>query len=133
MDSYGNESYAVEKRYCLDIDNISGTTYAIVCITAVEEHLQRSQIMTVAILMLISIPCLCIVSYLHLSLKRLRSLHGISLSLMSASLAMGYFLHSVVHIYSLDPTHIGYAVQFFVLSYFFWFLIICNNVVINIW
>ncbi|XP_037939191.1 probable G-protein coupled receptor Mth-like 14 [Teleopsis dalmanni] len=133
MDEYANTSYTVEEKYCLDVDNRSGTTYAFICITQVEEHLKRGQIITVAILMLISIPCLLFLAYLHLSIKELRSLHGLSLSSMSLCLAIGYFLHSLAHIYSIKSLNLGYIVQFFVLSYFFWFFCLCCNVLINIW
>lgn len=87
-----------------------------------------------AVLMLISMPCLLLVSYLHMSLKLLRNLHGLSLSLMSLCLASGYFVHSVVHIYSVPNTGIiGYVIQFFILSYFFWYFVVCFNVLLNVW
>ncbi|XP_065361342.1 probable G-protein coupled receptor Mth-like 14 isoform X2 [Calliphora vicina] len=133
MDLYANDTYTLYNNYCVDINNISGITYAIVCITSVEEHISRSQIVVVAILMLISIPCLLLVAYLHWRIKELRSLHGMILSCMSACLATGYFLYSLVHIFKLDERNAGYAVQFFVLSYYFWFFSLCCNVSLNIW
>lgn len=133
MDIYANDSYELFSNYCIDINNASGITYAIVCITSVEEHLNRSQIVVVAVLMLISIPCLLMVSYVHLRISELKSLHGMILSTMSACLATGYFLYSLVHIFKLDEHDAGYAVQFFILSYYFWFFSLCCNVSFNIW
>ncbi|XP_039966733.1 probable G-protein coupled receptor Mth-like 14 isoform X1 [Bactrocera neohumeralis] len=133
MDKYGNDSYTVEKYYCLDMDNVSGITYAITCITAIEEHLKRGQIIAIAALMLVSIPCLLIVSYIHIKLKELRSVHGLCLSSLSLCLALGYFLHSLVHIFKIDSMKIGYAIQFLMLSYFIWFFCLCWNVLVNIW
>ncbi|XP_073838383.1 methuselah-like 14 isoform X4 [Musca autumnalis] len=133
MDSHANETYSMESKYCIDIENSSGTTYAIVCITSVEDHINRSQILIVGILMLISIPCLLMVSYVHFRIRELRTLHGMTLSIMSACLATGYFLYSLVHLFKLDDRNIGYAVQFFVLSYYFWFFCLCCNVCCNIW
>ncbi|XP_036325975.1 probable G-protein coupled receptor Mth-like 14 [Rhagoletis pomonella] len=133
MDKYGNDSYTVEKYYCLDMDNVSGITYAITCITAIEEHLKRGQMIAIAALMLVSIPCLLIVSYLHIRLKELRTVHGLCLSLLSMCLAMGYFLHSLVHIFKIDSKNTGYVIQFFMLSYFIWFFCLCWNVLVNIW
>lgn len=133
MDLYANDTYTLYNNYCIDINNISGIKYAIVCITSVEDHISRSQIVVVATLMLISIPCLLLVAYLHLRIKELRSLHGIILSCMSTFLATGYFLYSLVHIFKLDEWNAGYAVQFFVLSYYFWFFSLCCNVTLNIW
>jgi len=84
--------------------------------------------------MLISMPCLLLVSYLHMTLRLLRNLHGLSLSLMSLCLASGYFVHSVVHIYGIpNQGFIGYVIQFCILSYFFWYLCICFNVLLNVW
>ncbi|XP_037820317.1 probable G-protein coupled receptor Mth-like 14 isoform X1 [Lucilia sericata] len=133
MDLYANDSYELYNNYCIDINNISGITFAIVCITSVAEHISRSQIVVVAILMLLSIPCLLLVAYLHLRIKELRSLHGIILSCMSSSLATGYFLYFLVHIFNLDERNVGYVVQFFLLSYYFWFFSLCCNVSLNIW
>ncbi|XP_028899418.2 probable G-protein coupled receptor Mth-like 14 isoform X3 [Zeugodacus cucurbitae] len=133
MDKYGNDSYTVEKFYCLDMDNVSGITYAITCITAIEEHLKRGQIIAIAALMLVSIPCLLIVSYTHIRLKELRSVHGLCLSSLSLCLALGYFLHSLVHIFKIDSMNIGYVIQFLMLSYFIWFFCLCWNVLVNIW
>lgn len=133
MDLYANDSYSLYSNYCIDVNNISGITYAIVCITSVEEHINRSQIIVVAVLMLISIPCLLLVAYLHLKIESLRSLHGLILSSMSACLATGYLLYSLVHILKLNERNAGYAVQFFILSYYFWFLSLCCNVSFNIW
>ncbi|XP_059216452.1 probable G-protein coupled receptor Mth-like 14 isoform X2 [Stomoxys calcitrans] len=133
MDPYANDTYSVEKKYCIDVENSSGTTYAIVCITAVEDHINRSQIVIVAILMLISIPCLVLVSYVHFRIKELKSVHGMTLSIMSGCLATGYFLYSLVHIFKLDERGFGYAVQFFILSYYFWFFCLCCNTSFNVW
>ncbi|XP_067647637.1 probable G-protein coupled receptor Mth-like 14 [Eurosta solidaginis] len=133
MDKYGNDSYTVDKHYCLDIDNVSGVAYAITCITAIEEHLKHGQMIAITILMLISIPCLLTVCYLHIRLKELRSVHGLCLSLLSSCLAMGYFLHSLVHIFKIDSMNLGYIIQFFMLSYFICFFCLCWNVLINIW
>ncbi|KAI8038958.1 hypothetical protein M5D96_007668 [Drosophila gunungcola] len=84
--------------------------------------------------MLISMPCLLLVSYLHMTLRSLRNLHGLSLSLMSMCLASGYFVHSVVHIYGIpNQGFIGYVIQFFILSYFFWYFCVCFNVLLNVW
>uniref|UniRef100_A0A1I8Q503 Methuselah N-terminal domain-containing protein n=1 Tax=Stomoxys calcitrans TaxID=35570 RepID=A0A1I8Q503_STOCA len=132
MDPYANDTYSVEKKYCIDVENSSGTTYAIVCITAVEDHINRSQIVIVAILMLISIPCLVLVSYVHFRIKELKSVHGMTLSIMSGCLATGYFLYSLVHIFKLDERGFGYAVQFFILSYYFWFFCLCCNTSFNV-
>lgn len=132
IDKNGNETYTVEENYCLDQDR-SGKMLAFVCITQVEEASQ-AKIITVAVLMLISMPCLLLVSYLHLTLKLLRNLHGWSLALMSLCLACGYFVYSVVHIYGIPSGgFIGYVIQFFILSFFFWYLCICCNVLLNIW
>ncbi|XP_073838382.1 methuselah-like 14 isoform X3 [Musca autumnalis] len=98
-----------------------------------KDHINRSQILIVGILMLISIPCLLMVSYVHFRIRELRTLHGMTLSIMSACLATGYFLYSLVHLFKLDDRNIGYAVQFFVLSYYFWFFCLCCNVCCNIW
>lgn len=133
MDPFANDTYTTENKYCVDVENSSDTTYAIVCITAVEEHINRSNILVVAILMLVSIPCLLMVSYVHIKIKELRSTHGIALSIMSACLAAGYFLYSLVHIFKLDERNVGYAVQFFILSYYFWFFCLCCNISFNIW
>lgn len=133
MDSYANDTYNLETKYCIDIENMSGTTYAIVCITAVQDHINRGQILIVAILMLISIPCLLLVSYVHIRITDLRSVHGMILSVMSTCLATGYFLYSLVHLFKLDERDLGYAVQFFILSYYFWFFCLCCNVSFNIW
>ncbi|XP_054733091.1 probable G-protein coupled receptor Mth-like 14 isoform X1 [Anastrepha obliqua] len=133
MDKYGNDSYTVEKYYCLDMDNVSGITYAITCITAIEEHLKRGQMIAIATLMLVSIPCLLTVSYLHIRLRELRTVHGLCLSLLSLSLAIGYFLHSLVHIFKNDSMRVGYVIQFFMLAYFIWFFCLCWNVLVNIW
>ncbi|KRF97800.1 uncharacterized protein Dwil_GK16540 [Drosophila willistoni] len=128
-----NESYTVEQNYCLDVDK-SGHLFAFTCITQVEEHIAFAKVVTVAVLMLISMPALLLVSYLHISLRLLRNLHGLSLSLMSLCLASGYFVHSVVHIYGIPSMgFIGYVIQFCILSYFFWYLCICCNVLLNIW
>ncbi|XP_043069989.1 probable G-protein coupled receptor Mth-like 14 isoform X3 [Drosophila bipectinata] len=133
IDKFGNDSYTVEKNYCLDIDK-SGQLFAFTCITQVEDKIAFAKVLFVAVLMLISMPCLLLVSYLHLSLKLLRNLHGLSLSLMSMCLASGYFVHSVVHIYSVPNTGIiGYVIQFFILSYFFWYFVVCFNVLLNVW
>lgn len=133
MDTYANETYTMENKYCIDIENSSGTTYAIVCITAVDEHINRSQILIVGILMLISIPCLLLVSYVHFRIRELRTLHGMTLSIMSVCLATGYLLYSLVHLFKLDDHNFGYSVQFFMLSYYFWFFCLCCNVCCNIW
>ncbi|KAH8380098.1 hypothetical protein KR009_008905, partial [Drosophila setifemur] len=133
IDKFGNESYTVEPNYCLDIDK-SGQMFAFTCITQVEEQIAFAKVIFVAVLMLISMPCLLMVSYLHLSLRSLRNLHGLSLSLMSLCLASGYFVHSVVHIYSIPYTgFIGYVIQFCILSYFFWYFCVCFNVLLNVW
>ncbi|SPP86930.1 probable G-protein coupled receptor Mth-like 14 isoform X1 [Drosophila guanche] len=130
---HDNESYTVEKNYCLDIDK-TGHLFAFTCITQVEEQIAFAKVVMVAVLMLISMPCLLLVSYLHLTLRLLRNLHGLSLSLMSLCLASGYFVHSVVHIYEIPNTgFIGYVVQFFILSYFCWYFCICFNVLFNVW
>ncbi|KRG05680.1 probable G-protein coupled receptor Mth-like 14 isoform X1 [Drosophila mojavensis] len=132
IDKNGNESYTVQENYCLDQDK-SGHMLAFVCITQVEE-VSKAKIIIVAIMMLISMPCLLLVSYLHLTLKLLRNLHGWSLALMSLCLACGYFVHSIVHIYGIPSGgFIGYVIQFFILSFFFWFFCICCNVLLNIW
>jgi len=82
----------------------------------------------------LTMPCLLLVSYLHMTLRLLRNLHGLSLSLMSLCLASGYFVHSVVHIYGIpNQGFIGYVIQFCILSYFFWYLCICFNVLLNVW
>ncbi|XP_075160432.1 methuselah-like 14 isoform X2 [Haematobia irritans] len=133
MDPYANDTYTVESKYCIDVESVSGTTYAIVCITAVEDHINRSQIVTVAVLMLISIPCLLLVAYVHVRITELRTVHGMTLSLMSACLATGFLLYSLVHIFKLDEGGIGYAIQFFLLSYYFWFFCLCCNAVCNVW
>ncbi|XP_030386382.1 probable G-protein coupled receptor Mth-like 14 [Scaptodrosophila lebanonensis] len=133
MDINRNDSYTIEKNYCIDVDK-SGHMFAFTCITQVDEHLARGQMVTVAVLMLVSIPCLLLVSYLHMTLKNLRNLHGLCLSLMSLSLAMGFFVFSVVGIYGLPSGgFIGYVIQFLILSYYFWFFCICCNVILNIW
>lgn len=132
IDKNGNESYTVEENYCIDQDK-SGIVVAFVCITQVEE-VSKAKIIIVAVLMLVSMPCLLLVSYLHLTLRMLRNLHGWSLALMSLCLACGYFVYSVVHIYGIpDGGFIGYVIQFFILSFFFWYLCICCNVLLNIW
>ncbi|XP_034480489.1 probable G-protein coupled receptor Mth-like 14 isoform X2 [Drosophila innubila] len=124
--------YVVEENYCLDQDR-SGKMIAFVCISQVEE-ISQAKIITIAVLMLISMPCLLLVSYLHLTLKLLRNLHGWSLALMSLCLACGYFVYSVVHIYGIPSGgFIGYVIQFFILSFYFWYLCICCNVLLNIW
>ncbi|KAM7355685.1 methuselah-like 14 isoform 3-T3 [Cochliomyia hominivorax] len=133
MDLYANETYTLYTNYCVDINNISGIIYAIVCITSVEEHISRSQIVVIATLMLLSIPCLLLVAYLHLRIKELRSLHGMILSCMSVCLATGFFLYSLINILKLDEWNAGYAVQFFILSYYFCFFSLCCNVTLNIW
>ncbi|KAH8297872.1 hypothetical protein KR054_012660, partial [Drosophila jambulina] len=133
IDKFGNESYTVEHNYCLDVDK-SGNLFAFTCVTQVEEQIAFAKVIFVAVLMLISMPCLLLVSYLHMTLRLLRNLHGLSLSLMSLCLASGYFVHSVVHIYGISNTgFIGYVIQFFILSYFFWYLCICFNVLLNVW
>ncbi|KAH8375673.1 hypothetical protein KR200_010211, partial [Drosophila serrata] len=155
IDKFGNESYTVEQNYCLDVDK-SGNLFAFTCVTQVEEQIAFAKVSNtvlvnnihqylpikyfllkvifVAVLMLISMPCLLLVSYLHMTLRLLRNLHGLSLSLMSLCLASGYFVHSVVHIYGISNTgFIGYVIQFFILSYFFWYLCICFNVLLNVW
>ncbi|XP_064539476.1 probable G-protein coupled receptor Mth-like 14 isoform X2 [Drosophila montana] len=132
IDQNGNESYTVEENYCLDQDK-SGHMLAFICITQVEE-VSKAKIIIVAVMMLISMPCLLLVSYLHLTLRLLRNLHGWSLALMSLCLACGYFVHSVVHIYGIPAGgSIGYVIQFFILSFFFWYFCICCNVLLNIW
>ncbi|KAL7733591.1 hypothetical protein ACLKA6_005054 [Drosophila palustris] len=124
--------YTVEENYCLDMDK-SGKLIAFVCITQVEE-ISQAKIVIIAVLMLISMPCLLLVTYLHLTLKLLRNLHGWSLALMSLCLACGYFVYSVVHIYGIPSGgFIGYVIQFFILSFFFWYLCICCNILLNIW
>lgn len=155
IDKFGNESYTVEQNYCLDIDK-SGNLFAFTCVTQVEEQIAFAKVSNmilfefvyqylplnyfllkvifVAVLMLISMPCLLLVSYLHMTLRLLRNLHGLSLSLMSLCLASGYFVHSVVHIYGISNTgFIGYVIQFCILSYFFWYFCICFNVLLNVW
>ncbi|XP_001983170.2 probable G-protein coupled receptor Mth-like 14 isoform X3 [Drosophila grimshawi] len=132
IDKNGNESYTVEENYCLDQDK-SGHMLAFICITQVDE-VSKAKIIIVAVLMLVSMPCLLLVSYLHLTLRLLRNLHGWSLALMSLCLACGYFVYSVVHIYGIPSGgFIGYVIQFFILSFFFWYLCICCNVLLNIW
>ncbi|XP_034102565.1 probable G-protein coupled receptor Mth-like 14 isoform X1 [Drosophila albomicans] len=132
LDKNSNESYAVEENYCVDQDK-SGIMIAFVCITQVEE-VSKAKIIIVAVLMLVSMPCLLLVTYLHLTLKLLRNLHGWSLALMSLCLACGYFVYSVVHIYGIPSGgFIGYVIQFFILSFFFWYFCICCNVLLNIW
>ncbi|ALC42966.1 mthl14 [Drosophila busckii] len=132
IDKNGNESYTVQQNYCLDQDK-SGRVLVFVCITQVEE-ISKAKIITVAMLMLVSIPCLLLVTYLHLTLKLLRNIHGWSVALMSLCLACGYFVFSVVHIYGISPGgFIGYVIQFFILSFYFWFFCICCNVLLNIW
>ncbi|KAH8303821.1 hypothetical protein KR018_008571, partial [Drosophila ironensis] len=133
IDKFGNESYTVEHNYCLDVDK-SGQMFAFTCVTQVEDKIAFAKVVFVAVLMLISIPCLLLVSYLHMTLKMLRNLHGLSLSVMSLCLASGYFVHSVVHIYSVPNTgFLGYVIQFFILSYFFWYFVVCFNVLLNVW
>ncbi|XP_016975863.1 probable G-protein coupled receptor Mth-like 14 [Drosophila rhopaloa] len=133
IDKFGNESYTVEENYCLDIDK-SGHFFAFTCVTQVEEQIAFAKVIFVAVLMLISMPCLLLVSYLHMTLRSLRNLHGLSLSLMSMCLASGYFVHSVVHIYGIpNQGFIGYIIQFCILSYFFWYFFICFNVLLNVW
>ncbi|KAH8365526.1 hypothetical protein KR093_001690 [Drosophila rubida] len=132
LDKNSNESYAVENNYCVDQDK-SGIMIAFVCITQVEE-VSKAKVIIVAVLMLVSMPCLLLVTYLHLTLKLLRNLHGWSLALMSLCLACGYFVYSVVHIYGIPSGgFIGYVIQFFILSFFFWYFCICCNVLLNIW
>ncbi|KAH8416273.1 hypothetical protein KR222_002051, partial [Zaprionus bogoriensis] len=132
IDKNGNESYTVQQNYCLDQDK-SGHMLAFVCITQVEE-VSKAKVIIVAVLMLVSMPCLLLVTYLHLTLRILRNLHGWSLALMSLCLACGYFVYSVVHIYGIpDGGFIGYVIQFFILSFFFWYFCICCNVLLNIW
>ncbi|XP_017066366.1 probable G-protein coupled receptor Mth-like 14 isoform X2 [Drosophila eugracilis] len=133
IDKFGNESYTVEENYCLDIDK-SGNMFAFTCVTQVEEQIAFAKVLFVAVLMLLSMPCLLLVSYLHMTLRLLRNLHGLSLSLMSLCLASGYFVHSVVHIYGIpNQGFIGYVIQFCILSYFFWYFCICFNVLLNVW
>ncbi|KAH8349840.1 hypothetical protein KR084_007829, partial [Drosophila pseudotakahashii] len=133
IDKFGNESYTVQENYCLDIDK-SGHLFAFTCVTQVEEQIAFAKVIFVAVLMLISMPCLLLVSYLHMTLRSLRNLHGLSLSLMSLCLASGYFVHSVVHIYGIpNQGFIGYVIQFCILSYFFWYFCICFNVLLNVW
>ncbi|XP_016995983.2 probable G-protein coupled receptor Mth-like 14 [Drosophila takahashii] len=133
IDKFGNESYTVQENYCLDIDK-SGHFFAFTCVTQVEEQIAFAKVIFVAVLMLISMPCLLLVSYLHMTLRLLRNLHGLSLSLMSLCLASGYFVHSVVHIYGIpNQGFIGYVIQFCILSYFFWYFCICFNVLLNVW
>ncbi|XP_037718688.1 probable G-protein coupled receptor Mth-like 14 isoform X2 [Drosophila subpulchrella] len=133
IDKFGNESYTVEENYCLDIDK-SGHLFAFTCVTQVEEQIAFAKVIFVAVLMLISMPCLLLVSYLHMTLRLLRNLHGLCLSLMSLCLASGYFVHSVVHIYGIpNQGFIGYVIQFCILSYFFWYFCICFNVLLNVW
>lgn len=133
MDEYSNDTFAVENKYCLDVDNFSGNLYAIVCITSVEEQLNRSQVLIVGVLMLVSIPCLLVVSSLHVLVKDLRTVHGLSLSVMSTCLAAGFFLHSFAHLFNISSLNLGYAIQWFILSYFCWFFCLCCNVFLNIW
>ncbi|EDW49900.1 GM14322 [Drosophila sechellia] len=133
IDKFGNESYTVKEHYCLDIDK-SGHLFAFTCVTQVEEQIAFAKVVFVAVLMLISMPCLLLVSYLHMTLRLLRNLHGLSLSLMSLCLPSGYFVHSVVHISGIpNQGFIGYVIQFCILSYFFWYLCICFNVLLNVW
>ncbi|XP_017066369.1 probable G-protein coupled receptor Mth-like 14 isoform X5 [Drosophila eugracilis] len=109
IDKFGNESYTVEENYCLDIDK-SGNMFAFTCVTQVEEQIAFAKVLFVAVLMLLSMPCLLLVSYLHMTLRLLRNLHGLSLSLMSLCLASGYFVHSVVHIYGI-PNQVSLTIQ----------------------
>lgn len=44
IDKFGNDSYTVEKNYCLDIDK-SGQLFAFTCITQVEDKIAFAKVL----------------------------------------------------------------------------------------
>lgn len=132
MDSFLNESYTVESKYCLDTNIDTGELYAVVCVSANEEHLSQAQTILYTCFMIASIPCLCVVSFLHFAIKELRSVHGLSLGVMSSCMAIGFTLHSFAQFSDAGKSWIGFAVQFFMLSYYFWLFCLCCNVVVHV-
>ncbi|XP_055904541.1 probable G-protein coupled receptor Mth-like 14 [Eupeodes corollae] len=132
MDNFLNESYTVESNYCLDTNIETGELYAIVCVSATDEHLSRGQTILYTCFMIVSIPCLCLVSFLHFAIKELRSVHGLSLGVMSSCMAIGFTLHTFAQFSDAGKSWIGFAVQFFMLAYFFWLFCLCCNVVVHV-
>ncbi|XP_055855248.1 probable G-protein coupled receptor Mth-like 14 [Episyrphus balteatus] len=132
MDSFYNESYTVESNYCLDTNIDTGELYAIVCVSATDDHLSRGQTILYTCFMIVSIPCLCLVSFLHFAIKELRSVHGLSLGVMSSCMAIGFTLHTFAQFSDAGKAWIGFAVQFFMLAYFFWLFCLCCNVVVHV-
>lgn len=130
MDIFLNNSYIVVSDYCLDNNFTTGELYAIACYP--DDHLSRSQTLLYTGFMIASVPCLFLVSFLHFAIKELRSVHGLSLGVMSSCMAIGFSLHTFAQFLEAGQSWIGFAVQFFMLAYFFWLFCLCCNVVAHV-
>lgn len=133
MDKEGVESYEVYNDYCLDMNSETGQLKAVVCITSLEIHIGTGQTIINGVCMLFSIPCLFFVCFIHFAIKKLRTLHGMCIGSLAWCLAIGFTLHSICQLSHVAEKNLQYAVQYFILAYFLWLLVLCINIVLFLW
>lgn len=83
--------------------------------------------------MLISVPCLLIVTAIYCLVPKLNDLHGKSLSLHSICLATGYLLLGFLQFSDNKEGVIGYVIQYFILAAFFWLLFMVVDISMQVW
>lgn len=134
MDPEGTVGFRIFNDYCIDINAKTGKYDAIVCVSPpVEAKIGRSQSIIYTIFMMISIPCLFFVTFIHFAIDKLNHLHGLCIGSMSFCLGMGFLLHSITQLSTLVELRLQYAVQYFILAYYMWIFILCLNLVLFLW
>ncbi|KAG4069093.1 hypothetical protein HA402_008404 [Bradysia odoriphaga] len=124
-------------EYCLDMDRDTSVLTAIVCNqTNPSQHLvhvSKAQSYLYAICMLASVPCLLATAYFYLYIPELRNLHGKSLACHSLCLAIGFLMLSIAQINGNISQAIGFVIQYFILSCFFWLAMMCVDICVDVW
>lgn len=83
--------------------------------------------------MLASVPCLLATVFFYLYIPELRNLHGKSLACHSLCLAIGFLLLSIAQLKGDISQAIGFVIQYFILSCFFWLAVMCVDICVDVW
>lgn len=130
MDRFFNDSYAIQKNYCLDTNISTGEMYAIVCVNEPNGSFHLAQTILNTSLLIASIVSLCWVSWIHFKAKL--TIHNLSLGVMSICMAVAFTSHIFAQFLDGTRSVLGLIVQFFMLSYFFWMFCLCSNIALHV-
>lgn len=130
MDRFFNESYAIQKNYCIDTNISTGEMYAIVCVDEPNGSFRLAETIINTSLLIASIVSLCWVSWIHFKAKL--TLNNLSLGVMSICMAIAFTSHIFAKFLNGTQSLLGLTVQFFMLSYFFWMFCLCSNIALHV-